>query len=323
MKRFFLLTALVGQSAISATSQVPRWTVDPYLGVKNVAWETGKPSLPQPFGPTPITQESGILPNVGAALKYRLSDKYAVKFRGDFFRGNTKLDGEYATFVGVDQPTIASVTDQKVRWSGWSLEGAIQRSLSLSTSFSLSPQVSLAYQSWNQLPPTVENPLVVVYQSNFEWLRAGIGAELEFLIGEKQKIYFSPELRVPISFRNQALNFRTSDNFNRMRDNIAKQGSPEPIGPEGAERVITSLWPKESNKGKPNSKLGYAAEIGWVGNWLTLSLIIESLNVERLVWYPYANASGTFTTIRVGVPIRKKEQKPQPGYFRPSSTPRK
>jgi hypothetical protein len=323
MKRFFLLAALMGQSAISATSQIPRWTVMPYLGVRNVTWATGLPSLPQPYSPSPITQESGVLPNVGLHFQYLLSENYTINLRGDFHIGSSKLDGEYATFVGVEQPTISSVAGQKVKWLGWSTEGLIQRTLSLSDKVSISPQLSLLYTEWSQLPPSVDNPMVVVYQSKFNWLRSGVGAEISLNMGEKQRLYFSPSLRIPVLFRHRASNFRTSDNFTSIRDDIAERGSPEPVGLSRAESIIVSLWPQEGSVGKPNGKLGYVAEIGWESKWTVISITIENVNTERLVWYPYANATGTFTTLRVGVPIRFQERrKAQPGYFMPSSTPR-
>lgn len=38
---------------------------------------------------------------------------------------------------------------------------------------------------------------------------------------------------------------------------------------------------------------------------------------QRLNWYPNSEATATFATLRLGIPIRFKQQKAQPGYFLP------
>lgn len=302
-----LLTMMVFTSWIVQAQELDRpFTFIPYLGLKSVAWTTKMPVPPSPFGSSPITQEAGILPMAGLTLQYQLPQNYLLRLKAEGYTGNTKLNGEYGRMAGYGpgENAIATVRNQRVKWDGVSFTLEAGRTFDLNEAWRLQPAVSIAYSQWRIRPPVVDNPQVVVYQSSFDWYRAGVGVELSWQLNATSRLYIHPSLRIPVSTKQRLSNFRTVDNFQAIQEDLVERE----LSGVGVQELIDRAWGDRSARSL-KAKMGFAAELGWQSKRMKVSLYTENLVIERLTWAPYPQAKGLFTSLRLGVPIQLGNRK--------------
>lgn len=319
MKRLFLLTLALGSTLPSTTlAQAPetRWTLTPLVGAKYVTETRRVPESSARARFAPLPDERGVVLDAGFSGRFQASPTFSVDFLVEGFRGNAGLHGPFQA-LHPSEIIREDIANQKSRWQGWSTELRLRRAFALGSSWQIAPRLSGTFTQWNQRRELPTNPLIPVGQVDRRWLRGGLGLELAHVSQGGQRLFVAASLVNTFRFRVRDYNYQTQDDFRALIAYYAttKVNFPVPMTPTQAAERVRVIYIDRDHTFRYKLPLSYALEAGWESDRLKISALLESFQHK---W----DLSGwrdltSFTTLRLGIPIRFKQQKAQPGYFLP------